>query len=270
MIPSRVFMYWDQGFDSAPRVVRLAVASWRTFNPDLELVLLDSKNLHQWINDDEVAPYRSVGLAKFSDQLRMALIVKHGGFWADATLFCSQPLREWGHPVAGGPVFFRTQPGKNRLLQTFFLGGEKDSLFFKIWRQEFARLLLCGAKPMTNATLNRWRRRRPSLWRNSVTTSLWSVAWVIKRTGFPYLLPHYLANRLVLTSPSFRREFLRSKPLVAGEALHFQDHPSGLQIIRKGLAEGKPPAWKLSTRTEYAPEFWEAALQEFEAFLGRE
>lgn len=262
-------MYWADGFDQAPEVVQLAVRSWKLLNPDLELVLLDDGNVSQWVDDSpRVESWDQFDLQKKSDLLRMLLISQHGGFWADATLVCTRPLDQWlNFDSTSGVVFLRTPRGKNRFLQSFFLGAQPGSVFISTWLEEFERVLTCGAQPMTNGTMRRWHRRRPILWANPVMTSLWSVPAIIKRTGYPYLVPHYVANRLILTSPGMTRRYRATPKYWAGEALHLQGRKGGIEALKAQLAAGDYPLWKLTWRAEIEPDFWDQALRAVSAYL---
>lgn len=262
-------MYWADGFEHAPGAVQLAVRSWKQFNPDFEIVLLDDENVSEWVGDSpRVKSWDQFDLQKKSDLLRMFLINKHGGFWADATLVCTRPLHQWlNFDATSGAVFLRTPRGKNRFVQSFFLGAPPSSLFISAWLGELERVLTSGAKPMTTGTMRRWQRRRPVLWANPVMTSLWSVPAIIKRTGYPYLVPHYIANRLILTSPAITMRYLATPKYLAGEALHLQGHAGGIESLKAQLASRTYPLWKLTWRTDIAPDFWGEAFRAVSTYL---
>lgn len=257
-IPRRLFLYWAQGFDSAPDVVKIATESWEKFNPELEIIKLDATNVHHWV--PEVASTQhisSLDRQKQSDLLRLNILSEHGGFWADATLVCTRPIDEWLNFSPGsGVVFLRTPRGKNRLLQTFFLGAEAGSHFMTTWLHTLEKILLSGAQPMSNATLKRWKSRHPLVWKNALTTALWSSASLVKKTKYPYLLPHYVANRLILTSPRMAAAYLRTPTYRAGEALHYQETGKGLEAFRASLGSEEFPLWKLTWRTNVNPDHW--------------
>lgn len=262
-------MYWASGFSEAPDVVRLAVQSWQDLNPELELVLLDDTNLSSWLGDSQrMAAWSTLDIQKRSDLLRMLLLTEHGGFWADSTVVCTKPLRQWvDFRPSTGVIFLRAPARRNRFIQTFFLGGLPGSAFLARWLNETESLLTSGVRPMTNATMKRWRRRWPLLWSNQLSTSIWSSRTITRRTGYPYLVPHYLANRLILTSPRMLAAYLKTPIYVAGEALHFQSEEEAFQLFQENFRTRNLPLWKLTWRTELRPDYWEDVIVEVRDYL---
>ena len=45
-----IYLLWFQGFDNAPEIVNKCVYSWKYYNPDWNIILLDHKNLINYIN----------------------------------------------------------------------------------------------------------------------------------------------------------------------------------------------------------------------------
>ena len=257
-IPKRLFMYWADGFDSAPEVVGLAVESWRSFNPDLEIVLLDNSNLRQFTSVmDSIPTWNQLRVSHQSDLLRLTLLAEHGGFWVDATLFCAAPLEDWlDFTPETGFVMLKTAKGKNRFTQTFFLGSVPSSWFSVNWLRGLSRILGSNARPMTVGTQKRWRRRRPMLWATPLSTCVWALLPWVRITGYPYLVAHYVANRLILTRPKGARTYRRDASVLAGEALHLQDTPDGASRFQESLRRGEFPIWKFSWRVDLSPEYW--------------
>ena len=262
-------MYWADGFDSAPEVVGLAVDSWKSFNPDLEIVLLDDENLGDFVS--EARRYlgnNKIGTAHRSDLIRLALLVENGGFWADSTLLCTRPLSEWisFRPLMG-VVLLKTGPQKNRFVQNFFIGSAPGAWFCKKWLRALEKVHFSDSKPMTKGSQKRWRKRRPYLWANPLVTSFWAWRAIHRRTGYPYLIAHYIANRLILFRLFGALTYWIGAFGPIGEALHLQNEPNGTRRFANSLNCGEFPLWKLTWRFEVAPTFWNAVLVEAKHFL---
>jgi tetratricopeptide (TPR) repeat protein len=88
-----IFVYWGQGFASAPPVVRRCRAALREQNPTADVHELTDDMIPYWVElpGDLVA---AVGdnRTHMSDLLRLALLEKYGGIWVDATCLVTQPL----------------------------------------------------------------------------------------------------------------------------------------------------------------------------------
>ena len=44
-----IYILWFQGFDNAPEIVKKCVQSWKYYNPDWTIILLDNTNLNNYI-----------------------------------------------------------------------------------------------------------------------------------------------------------------------------------------------------------------------------
>jgi hypothetical protein len=106
--PVIVWMLWFQGWDNAPEIVLQVRDSWLFHNPDLDLRLLDDNNLKDYI--DYELP-KDAKLPARSDIIRIILLKKYGGIWADSTLLCLTPINKWIQNVE--PCKFWMYHGKN-------------------------------------------------------------------------------------------------------------------------------------------------------------
>ena len=138
-VPQVVWMYWEQGWDGAPPLVRECRRSWEHHNPDWDVRCLDGASRAQFDLDawmpggdaDRPRRFRSLGRAAYnayqrlrahrfrpqmvgtrklsvqarSNVLRVWLLNRYGGVWADATLWCHRPLNDWIRPCLDGGYF---------------------------------------------------------------------------------------------------------------------------------------------------------------------
>lgn len=87
-----VWIFWWQGEEAMPPLVRKCYDSVRENMKDWEIVLLSEKNYQQYA---EFPIYiheklqKGITLTHFSDLLRLELLIRHGGLWLDATVLCT-------------------------------------------------------------------------------------------------------------------------------------------------------------------------------------
>lgn len=128
-----IWMYWNSSLDEAPEVVKLSYESWKRFNTSYEVVLLNDQLLESKLGFDFNAVFElcniRLSLANKADLLRLYLLSKYGGVWADATSFCIQPLDNWLPSIARENSFFafRQNKVKSRPIEVWFLYSDKGS-----------------------------------------------------------------------------------------------------------------------------------------------
>lgn len=242
-------MFWAQGWDQAPWLVQRCVQSWRLHNPNWQLVLLDASSIERY----STAAWRGLqlGLAHQSDLLRLQLLSRYGGVWADATTLCRRPLDGWIDQACQSGFFAFQRPGRDRLIANWFLAGQPGA---SIPMQLEQRLLHYWQWYQFQPLTERQRRITAVLGmvlnRSSVTTRFWFHPWVTR--GFrvyPYFVFHYLFERLVNTDAGCRATW-RQMPrvsalpprLIERLGFHTTSTPALLQIIEQCDA----PLFKLS------------------------
>ncbi len=177
-IPKKIWVYWDNGENGAPDLVRYCIASWREQNPGWEIQVLDAQSAAAIVD----LPHNpsDIPVQSYADLLRLRLLRQHGGVWADATTFCLAPLDTW-LPVAAQRGFFAFTwtkndtwfiwPGMRRSMTNWFLASEPEGRFISAWEEA------CFAY------------------------------WKGRTKPYNYYWPHTMIDYLYLTSRSFRRAF---------------------------------------------------------------
>ena len=89
-----IWILWLQGWDRAPWIVRQVRETWEKSNPDWKVISLTSDNIREYVDIPYLAKSPITPQAK-SDIIRLSILQKHGGVWADATLACMKPLDSW-------------------------------------------------------------------------------------------------------------------------------------------------------------------------------
>lgn len=86
-----VWVMWLQGIDNAPDIVKKCIASQKVAMSDKNFIFLDEENIKDYVTLPEfIYEKRKKGIipnAQFSDLVRLALLIEHGGYWIDSTVF---------------------------------------------------------------------------------------------------------------------------------------------------------------------------------------
>ncbi|AGZ39569.1 capsular polysaccharide synthesis protein [Actinoplanes friuliensis] len=129
-----IFVYWAQGFESAPALVKRCVAELRANNPQAQVHELSDTNLGYYV-DMPVDLVTALGDNKtnFSDLVRLALLEKFGGIWVDATVYAPKALSEpVGAALGDGDFFAFNYHGP--YISNWFLAARPGSYVAHLWR----------------------------------------------------------------------------------------------------------------------------------------
>lgn len=94
----KVWLFWWQGIDSAPELVKSCYASVKKYFEDWEIIVIDEKNYLDYVDIPEAIVRKHnadiITHTHFSDILRLALLCKYGGVWLDATVYCTGKINQ--------------------------------------------------------------------------------------------------------------------------------------------------------------------------------
>lgn len=130
--PTRViWVCWLQGMENAPEIVKKCVASVKRNMPKYEVRVLTAENIFDYVTLPEhiVRKYKkgTITFTHFSDILRTALLVQHGGIWLDATVLLTDELPA---QMTDAPLFF-LQKSKLQMIphmgSSWMLVGQKGN-----------------------------------------------------------------------------------------------------------------------------------------------
>ncbi len=85
-----VWVFWAQGIDNAPEVVKRCISRMKNVFGD-RLVILNDKNLRYYINSHYSE--RMSTFASRSDYIRAELLYRYGGTWVDSTVLVTEEFR---------------------------------------------------------------------------------------------------------------------------------------------------------------------------------
>jgi hypothetical protein len=137
-LPKIIWLFWLQGWDRAPRLVRACRRSWELHNPGWAIHCLDRLNAANFIsNGDAHAALDDLDQPPqvSAERLRIALVAQHGGVWADATTYCLRPLDDWLFEVLGSGFFAFENPFPDRLISTWFLAAKPGNDVLQRWAE---------------------------------------------------------------------------------------------------------------------------------------
>lgn len=101
-----IWIFWWQGMEGAPEVVRECVASVKRHAGAHPVIILDKNTFGNYASLPDFVLKRlaagDMNLTIFSDVLRFALLYQNGGIWMDATLFAAS---DFSGLIDGGEFF---------------------------------------------------------------------------------------------------------------------------------------------------------------------
>ena len=127
-LPRVLWLFWSQGAKQAPMVVKKCLRSWIDKNPSWRIVLLDRQKIGQYIKVHSLCKEPThIRMAHQSDLMRLQLLYKYGGVWADATSFCVKPLDEWVDEATQSGFFAFSRPAADRIISNWFLSSHENN-----------------------------------------------------------------------------------------------------------------------------------------------
>lgn len=95
LISNKVWICWFQGMENAPELVQKCYDSIIRNIKDREIVLITYENMYEYVSFPSFIQEKvDAGIIKgahLSDLIRLELLLKYGGTWIDATVYCSGP-----------------------------------------------------------------------------------------------------------------------------------------------------------------------------------
>jgi len=139
-IPKIIWTYWDN--DSIPELVKKCMTSWKKYNPTYTIHLLSNSNLSQFLDTDVLSFKLANYPQRISDFIRIHVLAKHGGIWADASLLMTAPL-DWIHDGSDVVCYHIDQIRSDKVypvLENWFIAAKPNDDFIKKWRDEFVNI----------------------------------------------------------------------------------------------------------------------------------
>lgn len=130
--PKKVWLFWQQGYQSAPELVRKCKDSVLQNCSNLEVVVLDNSSVRNYISIpsfiDEKHDRGIIPNAHFADYIRISLLSKYGGIWIDATAYLTNSLPDY---IVNADLFcFKDETIGKTCASNWFIAGCKNHPFF--------------------------------------------------------------------------------------------------------------------------------------------
>ncbi|KAB7788131.1 capsular polysaccharide synthesis protein [Bifidobacterium cebidarum] len=147
--PGIIWIFWWQGIDTAPEIVRYCINSIKTHAGHRRVILIDKDNIRQYTTLSEhvfdLVNSGAITLTHLSDLLRFNLLYNYGGLWMDATLLTTESLDSVDTSTLftcsgfNDPTLFNVSEGR---WTGFFIGGPAgqplflfmDNFFSNYWQ----------------------------------------------------------------------------------------------------------------------------------------
>ena len=92
-VSNKVWICWFQGIENAPELVKCCVESIRKNLISKEIIVITAENMLNYVQFPSFIMEKwengQITYTHMTDLLRLELLIKYGGTWIDATVFCS-------------------------------------------------------------------------------------------------------------------------------------------------------------------------------------
>lgn len=255
-VPRTIWFLWFQGLDKAPYVVRKCHESWVAKNPGWRVACLDDESLKTVASTDYYAgSFATLSRQQRSDLLRLDLLARHGGVWADATCFCMQPLDRWLPANLDSGFFAFSRPRAERIISTWFLAAEPGNLLVSRLFEFMSGYW--GSHPFRGDRQALSSRALTRFLRVSPRTRSWLFSQVVRDwlAISPYYAMHFAFEKLVREDPECARVWARTPQVSA--VLPHRLRRAGLlspasAAIRSEIDRREVPIYKTAWNLEQA------------------
>lgn len=124
---NKVWICWLQGIENAPEIVKKCYESIKlNLGNNNEIILITEKNINEYVQfPSYIVEKWKKGIitnTHMTDLLRLELLIKYGGLWLDATVFCSNS--NIPNYIFNSDLFF---------YQNLKPGRDGNSIYFSSW-----------------------------------------------------------------------------------------------------------------------------------------
>ncbi len=116
---NRVWICWFQGMENAPELVQRCFESVKNNLSDREIVLITIDNMNEYVQfpDYIIDKWKAGAITHthLTDLLRLELLIRYGGLWIDATVFCTSARDKIPDYFFDSELFFfqNLKPGRD-------------------------------------------------------------------------------------------------------------------------------------------------------------
>lgn len=168
-----IYSFWEPR-RRIPYYLRLCMETWKKFLPNAEIVILDYKNLSDFIDVKSELGEKlfssSLKLALIADAIRVAVLAKHGGIWLDLDTIILKPEAEkyFFPDEKNRTIFFGSPQGK--FVHLAFINTPSGSKCMTTWLEFLKEKIeslnpenkLSSAYQFANVLIDRYAKKFPN------------------------------------------------------------------------------------------------------------
>lgn len=150
---NKVWVCWFQGMENAPELVKKCYESVKKNLSDMDIILITSENMDQYVQFPEyiIEKWKSgiITNTHLTDLLRLELLIRYGGMWLDATVFCSEQESNIPDYFFNSDLFFYQslkpgRDGKSTYISSWLMSAKTNNkvlmatreLCYEYWKRE--------------------------------------------------------------------------------------------------------------------------------------
>lgn len=110
-----------------PAIVKLSIDSWKKLNPEYDVRVLDDATMWNYLDRAELPrAFECLDVVHVSDVVRLALLVKYGGVWLDASMVTLKPLTQILNDVSHPATY--VQWSSRRYVENYLLADSPGGM----------------------------------------------------------------------------------------------------------------------------------------------
>ena len=265
-IPKVLWNYWVESPGQTREIRDVCRRSWRELGGFDEIVEVRPKDLHRFLPASDLpVSFAELPPQKQANAVRVGLLYRYGGVWADASVLTTSDVPGWLQQVASDEgVFFFRDVDRGRLLDNWFLAASEGSGFMGEWMEAYNRFFsnkrihMAHSQALHTSELafhllarlnNSWVRSSPS------RTRWWARKPLSELPFYPYFIHHYLANDLLTREPHARvLRTMRYAPAADALALRSAiNRGASVEYQQMVQANARSRIQKLNLHIDYDP-----------------
>lgn len=152
-ISNKVWICWFQGLENAPEIVKKCYESVKKQLTDRDVVLITKKNMSNYVTFPSfIIDKWKRGIitnTHLTDLLRLELLIRYGGLWLDATVYCSSHRNNIPDYFFSSDLFFFQslkpgRDGKSSYISSWLISAKTNNkilmatreLCYKYWEKK--------------------------------------------------------------------------------------------------------------------------------------
>lgn len=237
-VPKIIWILWFQGYKNAPDLVKRCYKTWTEFNPNYDVIFLNSENLSEYLpfEVEELCKNANITIQAQSDIIRISLLAKHGGIWADSSMICYQSLDSWLYKSMTSGFFCFSNPRHDRLIASWFLAAEKNNYLVTTFSTVFNQYWKENPKlrPYTSVknpfillplrVINQILKKKRYWWFTPLMMKYFKV--------YPYFIFHYLFEALLRENTQFFEIWEQTPTVSAKPFIHHKKEIIGMPLVK--------------------------------------